>query len=326
MNIIKKEYIGILLGALYTILFRYLDGFHFESVLITIDFSVNSFTFFLLVPMVVGILPILIAQNEIDNSRWKHFLYPIISNLFFIVYALLFKLEDLGCGIIILPPLLLVSGIIGLLVGLLLKRKNNNKLYSVLFLPFLFVPIENLITNQDISHDVESNIIINNNSTYIWNNIIEVPEIKKHEYQRGFFSYIGIPYPIKSKIEIIGNEKFRMGYFSDGLILAESIEEMEPNKMIRFKIHIDKSKLRNTPMDQHVLKNDYFQFSSISYHLKQVGNGQTKLTLKCKYKINSMMNAYANFWAYHIIKDFEVRLLNALQVKFDRKVLKTVHS
>lgn len=322
MNIIKKEYIGILFGALYTILFRYLDGFRFDSYLITIDFSVNSFTFFVFVPMVVGILPILIAQNEIGNSRWKHFFYPLISNLIFIIYALIFKLEDLGCGIILLPPLIFVSGFIGLIFGFFFKRKKNNKLYSILFLPFLFVPIENLISNEDISYDVKSNVIINNNTNYIWNNIIEVPEIKKSEYQRGFFSYIGIPYPIKSKIEIVDNEKFRMGYFSDGLILAESIEEIEMYKMVRFKIHIDKSKLRHTPMDQHVLKNDYFQFSSISYHLKQVGNGRTELTLKCNYKINSMMNTYANFWAYNIIKDFEVRLLKALQVKFDRKTLK----
>jgi hypothetical protein len=322
MNILKKEYIGILFGALYTIMFRYLDGFNFDSCLITIDFSINSFTFFVLVPIIVGILPILIAQNEIGNSRWKHFFYPLISNLIFIIYAIIFKLEDLGCGIILIPPFIAISGFIGLLFGLVFKKKKSNKLYFIVILPFLLVPIENAIPNPDIRYEVVSSVMINNSKENIWNNIIEVPEIKESEYNSGFYSLIGIPRPIKSKIEIVGNQKFRMGYFSGGLKLAETIEEIEPYKMVGFKIHIDKSKLRDTPMDQHILRNNYFQFRSISYHLNETVNGQTQLILKCNYEINSKINSYANLWAEDIIKDFEEKLLEAIKEKLDKERLK----
>lgn len=88
-----------------------------------------------------------------------------------------------------------------------------------------------------------------------------------------------------------------------------------------FKIHIDKSKLRDTPVDQHVLKNNYFKFHSIPYHLKAVEKGQAELTLACKYAISSKRNAYANFWARLIIKDFEEKLLKALQGKLDKEKL-----
>lgn len=317
INIKNNQYLGILISALYALFFRMLDGYSYKGYYFDIDFSVNSITFFVTLPLVMGFLPILITSNEIGNSTWKHFFFPVISNILFIKLTIILGVEDLGCGIILAAPLVLISGIVGLVMGQVIihQDKNSTKLYSFVLLPFIFTFIESNIPTPKKSYQVVSSVIIDNTKENVWNNIIEVPEIKPSEYQPDFYSFIGIPQPIKSKLEIINSKEFRLGYFTDGLTLVESIAEIERYKKVRFNIHMDQSELRDTPMDQHVLKSNYFKFTSISYHLEETVDGKTKLSLKCNYTIASKIHLYANFWADNIIRNFEEKLLAILKEK-----------
>ena len=109
----------------------------------------------------------------------------------------------------------------------------------------------------------------------------------------------------------------RIGKFTDDLELFEYVTELEENKYVNFKIDISKSKLREKPTDQHVLKGNYFKFENINYRLEKINSTQTKITLSCEYQINSKLNWYGNFWAESIIHDFEKRLLQSLKLKLD---------
>lgn len=153
---------------------------------------------------------------------------------------------------------------------------------------------------------------------HVWDNLVEVPEILYPEYNKGIFNYLGIPRPIKSKLETFQDEEFRIGYFSDGLKLYETIAKVDTLNSVHFKIHIDKSELREIPLDKHLLESEYFHFENISYHLRSIDRYHTELSLKCNYTIESKMNLYANFWADKVIKDFEVRLLETLKVKLEK--------
>lgn len=229
-------------------------------------------------------------------------------------------MEDLLCILILGLPFLIVAGITGMIIGTVIKNKKiNKKLYSIVLLPFLLNPIENLLPNTVEFFSVENKIIIEQNQQIVWKNILEVPEIKDDEYDFGFFNYMGVPRPIKSELKISENEIFRIGYFSDNLKLTETISQRNENKFINFKIHIDKSQLRNKPTDQHLLKSNYFNFENISYTLNQIDSNKTELILKCEYKLDSKMNAYANFWSKIIINDFEIKLLTALKHKLEKQ-------
>ena len=92
---------------------------------------------------------------------------------------------------------------------------------------------------------------------------------------------------------------------------------MRKGEFVEFQIHINESKLRDMPTDNHLLKSDHFSFDNISYELKEIAPGITELILSCDYTLNSRMNGYANFWAEKIVKDFETRLLNALKLKIE---------
>lgn len=315
-----REYIGIFLGAIYAMAFRILGGMK----LMHGSFTIYSLTFVWIVPLLVGIIPILIARKEMRNSMSKQFLYPFFSGLLFAIMAFTTGLEDIICLLILGLPFVLGAGTIGLLLGIILdkmderKAKKNNNLYSsLLLLPLFLNPLESKISSPQKEYEVKNQIRIHASKEKIWKNIIEVPEIKDEEYESSFFNYAGIPRPVCSRLETIDGIKYRVGYFSDELKLVETISKIDSLKYVAFTIHMDKSHLRDLPMDEHILQSDFFTFNTIAYTLTPAENDSVLLTLTCSYKIESKMNGYANFWAEEVIGDFENNLLKALKKKLE---------
>jgi hypothetical protein len=307
-----KQYIGIILGALYGLALRFIAEIYNDGV------EVFSITFTFIVPLIISIIPILYHSSELYKSKSKSFGYPLLSVFLFFFLTYFTRLEDLGCLVIIAVPFMFVAGIVGIITGFIIKyRLKNKKLYSIVLLPFVLIPIENILPDTTDFYSVQSKTVINQNPETIWDNIIEVPEISENEYEKGFFYYIGIPRPLYSKLENKDGKIYRIGYFSEGLQLYETISEQRENEFVNFKIDIENSILRDTPTDQHVLKGNYLKFENISYQLNPIDENKTELILTCDYKITSKMNFYADFWAEKIIKDFEVRLLQVLKNKME---------
>jgi hypothetical protein len=310
-----SQYFGIVLGALYGLLIRLLGGTEAFSNF----YNIYSITFIWVTPIVISIIPFFFTSSELYKSRSKSFFFPVLAVLLFALISLSAGLEDFLCIIILLFPFFLVAGIAGLILGTVIKRKKiDKKLYSVVLLPLLLNPVENLLPNRIQTYTVETSILIAASREAIWKNIIEVPEISESEYNPGFFNFIGVPRPVRSELKIINGKTYRIGSFSGNLQLFESISKRDEARFVNFNIHLDKSKLRNTPTDQHLLKSNYFKFRNISYELKEHSNNGTLLILSCEYEIQSKMNGYASFWASWIIKDFEERLLNALKIKIEK--------
>lgn len=269
--------------------------------------------------MIIGLFPILFTNTEIYKSKTKLFFYPVITILLFLISALLTRLEDLICLLIIGFPFLIAAGIVGLLMGVFVKdRIKNKKIYSIILLPFILNPIENVLPNKTETFNVTTAITINSGNENIFPNLLEVPKISENEYSNGFFQKIGIPRPIESKMIKDKTKLYRIGKFTDNMQLYETVSEIKPNVFVNFKIDLNKSILRDTPTDQHLLKSDYFNFENINYTLIPISNNQTKVILNCEYRISSKMNSYANFWAKNIIKDFEERLLKSIKYKLEK--------
>lgn len=305
-----KQYIGFLIGALYGLVIRYFAEFYGGGVFVI--------TFLYITPVIISIIPIFFSSTEIYQSKLKSFSYPFISVCLFFVFALVTRLEDIACIVFMGAPAILVAGLVGFFAGMIKRKMMKDKhLYSIVILPFILIPIENIFPDTTDFYSVQSKIVINQNVGTIWNNIIEVPEISEKEYEKGFFYHIGIPRPLYSKLKNKNGKMYRVGYFSEGLQLYETISEQRENEFVNFKIDIENSVLRNTPTDQHVLKGNYFKFENISYRLNPINENQTELILTCDYKVTSKMNFYADFWAEKIIKDFEVRLLQVLKNKLE---------
>src|SRR5690606_40604559 len=124
--------------------------------------------------------------------------------------------QTCGLPIFIGLPFLLVAGVIGLLLGAFVKdRIKDKKLYSIILIPLLLNPIENLIPNKEEVYSVSSEIVINKNKAVIFPNLLSVPTISDDEYKNGFYQKIGIPRPINSEIFTNENQMYRIGHFTD---------------------------------------------------------------------------------------------------------------
>lgn len=311
----KSQYLGIFFGVIYGLIIRILgDTENFADY-----YNIYSISFLWVTPIIIGLFPILFASNEIYKSKVKLFFYPIITVILFLITTLITRIEDLVCLLILGFPFLLAAGIIGLLLGAFVKNRiKDKKLYSIILIPLLLNPIENLFPNKVEIYNVSSEIIINKSKAEIFPNLLSVPTISVNEYTTGFYQTIGIPRPINSEIFTNENEMFRIGHFTDGLKLYEYVSEITENEFVNFKIDLSKSQLRATPTDQHLLKSNYFKFENINYTLEYISDSETKIILNCDYRIESKMNFYANFWAKSIIGDFEERLLKSLKLKLEK--------
>lgn len=287
-------------------------------------FNIYSVSFIWVLPIAIGIIPVVIAKDSISKSRAKQVFYPILSVLLFFIITLTSGIEDWLCILIISLPFLLAAGITGLLAGHLIRLKKPNKLLSIVLLPLFMAPLEHQLDHSKSVYQTTKEVTINCSDSLAWSYLIEVPAIKEEEYRSGILQFMGVPRPIKSELRKINEETYRISFFTGGLELYESISMVELYSKVSFDIHIDKSKLRNTPTDQHILKSKSFKFLNISYELEPTSKNSTILTLKCDYEINSKMNSYAHFWADLIIGDFEARLLNSLKTKIENKANNTI--
>lgn len=311
MNIkLGSQYLGFVLAIVYGLTFRLIadvDGM--EDL-----YSIYSITFIWIVPILMGLLPILFSSNKIYLSKLKLIFYPIITIFLFLIITLVTRLEDIFCLLILGIPFFISAGVIGILLGTFVKNKViNKKLYSIFLVPFILNPVENMLPNTIEEFYVEKTIIINKSKVEVFPNLLEVKTIGEEQYGNGFFQMIGIPKPLKSKIYHKNESTYRIGYFTEDFKLFESIDEFRENEFVSFQIHLNKSKLRDKPTDIHLIKSDYFKFGKISYKLIEVNKNATKVVLSCNYTLNSKMNFYANFWAKTIIADFEERLLKSIK-------------
>src|SRR5690606_37791713 len=125
----KSQYLGILLGVIYGLIIRIIgDQEIFEDY-----YNIYSNSFLWVTPIVIGLFPILFSSNESYKSKTELFFYPIITIILFLIVALVTRIEDLVCLLIIGLPFLLVAGVIGLLLGAFVKDRIKDKNFIQLF-------------------------------------------------------------------------------------------------------------------------------------------------------------------------------------------------
>lgn len=311
MKLLLKNSLGIIIAASYAlvlrIIFNYPHGHSF--------WSLFSITFVWIVPIIIGIIPIFFADNDQIKSLRYWGIEPPLAVLVFLIVSLITRIEDLICIIIIGLPFFLVSWASGLVVVHLIEkyRKSKGLMCFVFLVPFVLSPVEQQIPTPSDTYKVTSSVIINSTPEEVWNNIIRVRQIKKTEYSKGFFNYIGIPRPLYAELDKDTSGATRIGHFEGGLTFIETVTNWEKYEEISFNIKVNPPSIRQTVFDQHVLKGEHFRFLNASYQIKKLHDGKVKLTLISSYQLDTKINSYGAFWGNMLLSDFQDRLLKVLR-------------
>jgi len=313
---LKQKYglliIGIVLGIAYGLFTRLVFGQ--KATLATV-------TYLFIVPTILGFIPLIFADKEKLKSYRNIIFIPLLTVSTFFLTMFLIGLEDFLCLFILAAPFFIL-GTIGAFIYRLVqinRQKNKGKLLTIILIPFLFAPVEEYLKSPSAIFEIESEVIISAAPEMIWNNIVEVRTIRENEYSSGFFNDIGIPRPISANVDRkeIGGQ--RTGNFEGGLKFFETITKYEPDKIISFDIRIDPKSVRPNVFDQHVLSGNYFTFVNATYELTPLSNGQVKLKLLSNYQLTSTINFYGKFWGDLILRDFQDRLLEVIEMRCGTK-------
>lgn len=315
MTLIRKKYglliIGILAGIAYGVTTRIIFG---EAG------RMNSIAYLFVVPVVLGIIPLVFADEEQLKSYRSLIFIPWVTCGAFFLTLMLVKLEGFLCILILGAPFFMLGTLAAFIYRMVrLNKEKKKRLLTLAFLPFVFSFAEEFIVSPSALYQVKSEMIILAPPSTIWENIVEVPDIQHGEYVPGFFNRNGIPRPVSATVnrkEVGGR---RTGLFAGGLKFDETITTYEEEKKISFRIHVDPATIGKSVFEQHVLNGNYFAFVDAAYELTPLPDGRTRLTLTSGYRLTSKINFYGKFWGDLVLEDFQERLLAVVKMRCEKK-------
>ena len=310
-----RKYIGIIASVLYALLFRILVEWRVMEM--------NSWTYLIFVPILMGYLPFVLDKKTFIESKAKSILFPMVSVILFLVIAFITQLEELSCFVILLPPYMVFSvlvswGLRSALINRTGDSSNGMTKNGLIFiaLPLLLGQIEQGLDKRTNAIELSEKIIIKSSDKRVWDNLFTVPDLSK-DVESSVYNYLGFPNPVRSNYDVKTNT--RLGYFSNGIVLHEKVVEQKDCKKLSFAIDVEKSMLDKSQTFRHVLRNKNLVFQSITYRLKRIAANRTELTLSCTYQLSSNIPVYGTFWSKQIIRDFETKLLYALKRNIEKQ-------
>ena len=310
------SYGGILIGGLYGLLMRIIFGINFME-----EFAdLFSITFVWILPIVVGLSPLIFSTKENLQNISYRFSRPVLAVFTFFILCYSTGYEDIICILIISIPFFLVAGIAGVILGyyILQYRQKNGILYSIFCIPLLVGFFEPILPTPSERFESTSSIIINANKSEVWNNIVRVSEIKNDEYNKGFFNYVGIPRPCLAELDKDTLGGIRVGHFEGGLKFKENIIEWDKNNLVTFDIKIIPSITTRTIFERHMLNGQHFKFLNATYKLKQISDKQTELFLITQYQLDTKINFYGELWGQQLLSDFQDRLIEVIKQRCEK--------
>lgn len=315
MALLKKNrflLIGLLTGVLYGLATRIVFG---ERA------SLASISYLFIVPAILGVVPLLFANNEQLRSYRNVIFIPWLTVATFFLTMVLVGLEEFICLLILFGPFFIIGTLSAFVYRLIFRneKKKPGKMLPVVLLPLIIAPAEAYFKSPSAIYRVESEVFISASADSVWNNIVAVRPIQESEYNSGFFQKIGIPRPISARVSKKEMGGQRIGNFEGGLRFVETITQFEQNHKVGFDIRVDPTSVRPNVFDQHVLNGNYFSFVNATYELLPQPDGSIKLRLSSQYQLTSKINFYGRFWGDLILKDFQDRLLQVIKGRCEQR-------
>jgi hypothetical protein len=317
-----SKYGGVLIGSLYGLAMRILFGD-------LLDYgwtNLFTITFVWILPVIIGIIPLLFATQEQLASASYRLTRPVLTVFLFFLFCFWSGREDIICIVIISIPYVIGAMVAGYAFakGIQYYRKKKGIFYSIFLLPLLTGLLEDQLPTPAKTYEIRTPIVVNAPAATLWENVIRVKEIAPAEYSKGFFNYAGIPRPLFAELDKDTLGATRIGHFEGGLIFKETVTEWQRNQMVSFDIQVIPGSIRNTIFDQHILKGKHFKFLNASYILTPINDKQTELSLVCTYQLTTRINGYGAFWGNQLLTDFQERLLAVIKKRCEETVLRNV--
>jgi hypothetical protein len=306
-----KVAVGVFAGILYGLFARLSFGLDNPDILLnTLTFGFISF-----VPLGIGALTVFFLPRKLRSSYGYAASAPVLASLIFLVLTLLFALEAFICILMAAPFFLAIAMLGGLVMSWLIQqigRRSYPALLVMLMFPYFLSPLESqLMPPPDSFRTVETQIEINADAATVWENIIRVPDIQPEEQRFSFFHMAGVPKPLEATLDEEGEGGVRHGYFDNGLMFIETINEWQPQKALEFSIQTQGD--ANVPAPFNEIGRAMFDVTGARYEIEPIGQGRVILHLSSTHRLTTRFNGYGGLWTDAILRDFQMYVLEIVK-------------
>ncbi len=251
----------------------------------------------------------------------RYAMVPIWTLLAVVLLSLFVLREGTAC-IVILTPLWLISGYIGSMLTMSLRRAvPDGKVYgsAVLVLPLLAIQLEPLLPVPHDDYVVTRSIVVAAPPERLWPLLRGIPDVRADEGRWNVSQdIVGIPRPLGAQLfgEGVGAE--RTANWGAHIRFKERIVEWRENQRIGWRFDFAGSRGWEFT-DRHLAPDSpYFRVTTGGYTLTPLDPGHTRLSLETRYWIATPVNGYASLWGELFLGDLENNLLALVKGRAER--------
>jgi hypothetical protein len=305
----RPAVLGLVIGTIYGLTARLLiNRPPFDAV-----FGVMTFSFLLVVPVVIGYLTV----RPHPRPSWRYrLLAPWLPIALSVLASWLVGWEGAICIVMGLPLLLILSSVGGMLAA---RGAGRRGAVVAALLPFLFAPVERLLPVPVSLRRVETSIAVAAPAAQVWDQIVEVPTIRPEEQRPALFTRIGFPRPMSASLSHPGVGGVRYARFEGGVLFVETITDWLPGELLRFTIRAATDAIPATTLDRHVVVGGpYFDVLTGTYRIEPMANGEVILHLASELRVSTRFNLYAGPWADAIMRSIQANILDVVRARAER--------
>jgi hypothetical protein len=267
--------------------------------------------FIYLAPFAVGAVTVYLAERQVRRS-WGYYLAAGFgSTALFVIGTLLIMVEGWICVIVILPLFAGIGMLGGLAMGIVcrLTKWPKQTVYSVALLPLLMGAIEPTANLPTRLRTIERTVTIDAPREVIWDQIMNVRDIRPEEVEHGIAFRIGTPPPLSALSNERAGQRMRRISMSKHVYFDQIELERREHQYIRWSQRFYPDSFPPGSFDEHVVMGgEYFDIDSISYTLTAQGE-RTQMKMSLHYRVSTRFNWYADPVARIVLGNAEEVLL-----------------
>ena len=307
-----KTLFAVGFASLYGLIVRLLFGFMEDFM------GLMSITFLVLVPVFIGFLTVILIP-KVSNGAVAFFL-PWLTSLVILFITISFNIEGAICWIMVFPFFAVLAGIGGSIAYSIKKRKAGNKgldkqnndwgkpntlnVSVLFFVPAFLGYLEGERTLVPVEYTITKQMEIAAPPAEVWNQLTHINELKETERRASFSTVMGFPRHLRTVADTFAPGGTRFAVYEKGLYFKETISEYVPGKRMVLAIKTDPDNIPPTVMDEHILiGGKHLDILKDEYSLEELPDGNSRLSLSSRFRINTPLNWYAGLWATYLMSD-----------------------
>jgi hypothetical protein len=271
------------------------------------DPGVLIFSTFFVVPFIMGLICAwqwrTLKLRTAASIGWC-----IVATLVAVILSAVFLREGSIC-LLIVSPVILALMTMGVFVGRLVYRKNNNIMKSSVLGVLLVILITDVASDHESLELVSDTLIVNAPIEKVWPYVVEYEPINMKETYWLFQA--GMPSPVQSTVDGHKAGAGRKCIFSNGYVFEEKIIVYKHNEELTFDIV-------EQPRDPEIM--GHIDIVRGQFILKDNRDGTTTVIGNSWYKLYVFPSWYFNLWSKSITRNVHLRVMDHIKILSEKDV------